>query len=142
MNPFKLEDNDKKDIFKVPPSYFEKLPINIQNRILDEKKKPAISLFTGSGQLITAVVCLAIVVITSVFFLRDHNPEQSLASRSTEKTILIKNADTVFSNNYLKDSTSADNKEYKELLAKVSANEIINYLEEDETFELYNEDWN
>ncbi|WP_425391744.1 hypothetical protein [Ekhidna sp.] len=77
---YKLDDIDKKEVYKVPNGYFEDLPLKIQTRI-NKEKNAAIKRSIPSWSL--ALAASIILIITFIFILPTNNTssaEEILAS--------------------------------------------------------------
>jgi len=70
----KLDDLNKKNIYKVPEGYFDELPGRIQKRIEAEKEKSAFSSWNLSTSLKIAAPALAIALL--IFFVVFQRPEK------------------------------------------------------------------
>lgn len=81
----KLEDIPKKNVFKAPEGYFDKLPEIIQSRIAEKETKPSGA--ASFGWVLRYALPLLAVGIALVFIFRqpDANPEELLASVSAEE---------------------------------------------------------
>lgn len=83
----KLEDIPKKNVFKAPEGYFDKLPGIIQSRIAEKETKPAGA--PSFGWVLRYALPLLAVGIALIFIFRQPatmtNPEELLASVSAEE---------------------------------------------------------
>ena len=82
---YKLEDIDKKEVFKVPEGYFEDLPMKIQQRINDGQKTKKSVIPAWSLAFATVILLL----VTFVFILPngDQSAEELLAEISQEEIV-------------------------------------------------------
>ncbi len=80
---YKLDNIDKKEVFKVPEGYFEDLPLKIQKRISTEKKfqKKAIPAWS------LAFAASILLLITFIFLIPESDPtaEELLAEISQDE---------------------------------------------------------
>ena len=89
----KLEDIEKKEVFKVPEEYFDDLPLRIQKRIEAEKPKPVIGLnFNVSFKVLAPVAASLLIVLYFILFsdpsgLKSSNYEAMLDEVSTEELV-------------------------------------------------------
>lgn len=84
---YKLDDIEKKELFKVPDRYFEDLPMKIQNRVGSEKQVTERQFIPVWSLALAA--CLAL-FITFVFVFNDNNgtsPEEMLAEISKDELV-------------------------------------------------------
>ncbi|HEY3403214.1 MAG TPA: hypothetical protein VGK59_07495 [Ohtaekwangia sp.] len=84
----KLEDIPKKEIFKVPDDYFDKLPGVIQSRIAADKDRHAIPVFRTVLQY--GIPSLAVVVIAVILFFKPEpadSAESILTSIETQDLV-------------------------------------------------------
>lgn len=81
----KLEDLPKKNVFKAPEGYFDKLPGILQSRIAEKETKP--SREASFGWVLRYALPLLVVGIALVLIFRqpDANPEELLATVSAEE---------------------------------------------------------
>lgn len=83
----KLEDIPKKNVFKEPEGYFDKLPGVIQSRIAEKAPQPFF--YTSWGVVLKYALPAFIAGIALLFILRSNNsinnPEELLASVSSEE---------------------------------------------------------
>ncbi|MEP1032148.1 hypothetical protein [Ekhidna sp.] len=82
---YKLNNIDKKEIFKVPDGYFESLPLKIQQRISSSSKPER----NGIPSWSLALAASFLLLITFVFILPDNapSPEQLLAEVSQDEIV-------------------------------------------------------
>ncbi len=87
----KLEDIDKKNIYKVPDNYFDELPLKIQSRI--EKEKTALR-HGFNWRLTWKIAAPALAAVIAIFFFvgrpensQPQSPVELLAQVSTEDVI-------------------------------------------------------
>ncbi|WP_420319245.1 hypothetical protein [Ekhidna sp.] len=82
----KLDDIDKKEIFKTPEGYFKDLPLKIQTRIAEEKPARSIRTVPNWGLALAASLAL---IVTFIFVLPKEqlSAEELLASVSQDELI-------------------------------------------------------
>ena len=82
---YKLDDIDKKQVFKVPEDYFEDLPVKIQQRISNERKNQRSGVPAWSLAFTAAILLLA----TFIFIIPNGDPtaEDLLAEVSQEDIV-------------------------------------------------------
>lgn len=81
----KLDNIPKEDFFKTPENYFEKLPAEIQSRILANSKSPGKLIYRYSLQY--ALPLIAIAVLLFLFIPAGPDAEKILATVETEELI-------------------------------------------------------
>lgn len=81
----KLDDIDKKEVFKVPDGYFEDLPMQIQKRITETPKRQTLRIPSWSLALAASILLL----LTFVFIFPNNNPtaEELLAEISQDEIV-------------------------------------------------------
>lgn len=84
MKPKKLEDIGKENIFETPEGYFDKLPLQIQQRV-EEKKRNPMGVFSPA-RLRIAIPSLAALGIALFFWL--GSPEESTLPTETHQEFL------------------------------------------------------
>ena len=67
---YKLDDIDKKEVFKVPKGYFEDLPLKIQQRISNESQPQK----NGIPSWSLAMAASLLLLVTFVFILPENDP--------------------------------------------------------------------
>lgn len=81
----KLDDIDKKEVFKVPEGYFEDLPLKIQQRVSTERQPQRLRVPAWSLALAASVLLL----VTFIFILPESTPntEELLAQIPQDEII-------------------------------------------------------
>lgn len=81
----KLDDIDKKEVFKVPDGYFEDLPMQIQKRITETPKRQTLRIPSWSLALAASILLL----LTFIFIFPNNNPtaEELLAEISQDEIV-------------------------------------------------------
>jgi len=67
----------RKDVFSVPANYFEKLPIEISDKISSQKTAEKGVLFTFPKLVMAAAVVIAVIVTGSMYYLNSGKSEKS-----------------------------------------------------------------
>ncbi|WP_424964179.1 hypothetical protein [Ekhidna sp.] len=82
----KLDDIDKKEVFKVPEGYFEGLPMRIQKRV-DSEKPVTRQQFTPKWGLALAASIALVVTFVFVLYNNGPSPEDMLAEISQDELV-------------------------------------------------------
>lgn len=82
----KIEDIEKKNIYKVPGDYFENLPDKILARIKEkETRKKTISLWPKEMIKYAAILILMIGVASVIFYINHQKPEEEVLSQNIDR---------------------------------------------------------